>query len=210
MKNYNITPVLKHGKDPCQPTNYRPISLTSVLGKLYEKILNKRLVWYLESNNLLNQHQYGFRKNRSTIHALLDLQMNIHKAFVNRGHLYTVFFDLEKAYDLTWRYNILRTLHNMGIRGPLPYSIFSFLTNRVIQVQIGTELSSPKIIENGFPQGSVLSVTLFLIAVNNIHSRIPFPIKYRMFADDLSISLESNNVRHAGRVLQIAINSVQK
>ncbi len=98
----------------------------------------------------------------------------------------------------------------MGIRGSLPCSILNFLTDRVIQVRIGTELSSPKIIENGVPQGSVLSVTLFLIAVNSIQSFIPYPVQYRMFADDLSISLEADDVKYAINTLQIAVNSVQK
>ncbi len=172
----HVIPILKPDKDPLIVSSYHPIALTSVLGKLYEKILNKRLIWYLESTNSLNKLQFGFRKNHSTHHALLDLQTRIHKAIVNKNHLYTIFFDLEKAYDLTWHYNILRSLYSAGIRGHLANFIKSFLTERTIHVRIGKNISDPFIIENGVPQGSVISVSLFLLAVNNISSFIPYPV----------------------------------
>jgi len=68
-----ILPFLKPNADPTLPVLNRPIALTSVLGKLFRKILNKRLFWYLESNNHLSPSQYSFRKGRSTTHALADL-----------------------------------------------------------------------------------------------------------------------------------------
>jgi hypothetical protein len=61
-----IVPILKHGKDPKYAKNYRPISLTNCICKILERIINKRLCWFLESNDLLSFYQAGFRKNRST------------------------------------------------------------------------------------------------------------------------------------------------
>ena len=102
-----VIPIPKPGKDHTEPTNYRPIALTSCLCKTLERMINKRLVWYLESNDLISPIQSGFRSDRSTNDHLIRLETFIRDAFVNREHVVSVFFDLEKAYDTTWRYGIL-------------------------------------------------------------------------------------------------------
>ena len=90
--------ILEPQKNPNHPSSYRPISLLSTLSKILEKILNKRLSWYLESNNLLNQSQYGCRRGRSAIMALAELDARIHRANANGSTLYSLFFDLENAF----------------------------------------------------------------------------------------------------------------
>jgi hypothetical protein len=75
--------------------------------KTFERLVNDRLVWYQETNNILTEHQSGFRKQRSTIDHLVRLESFIREAFVRREHVVSVFFDLEKAYDTTWKYGIL-------------------------------------------------------------------------------------------------------
>ena len=72
-----IIPILKPTKDPTLPASYRPTALTCVLGKLLQKILNKRLFWFLEFNNILSPSQYGFRKGRNTLQALTDLNLSL-------------------------------------------------------------------------------------------------------------------------------------
>ena len=99
-----IIPIPKPGKDHAEPTNYRPIALTSCLCKTLERMTNKRHVWYLESNNLITKFQSGFRAERSTNDNLVILETFIRDAFIKREHVVAVFFDLEKAYDTTWRY----------------------------------------------------------------------------------------------------------
>jgi hypothetical protein len=81
----------------------------------------------------------------------------------------TVFFDLEKAYDTTWRYGILRDLHDMGLRGNLPIFVSNFLTERQFKVRLGSTYSNLHDQENGVPQGSILSVTLFSIKINSFN-----------------------------------------
>ena len=80
-------------------------------------MINKRLVWYLESNNLITKFQSGFRAERSTNDNLVRLESFIRDAFIKREHVVAVFFDLEKAYDTTWRYGILKDLHNFILQG---------------------------------------------------------------------------------------------
>ena len=94
-----IIPIPKPGKDHAEPKNYRPIALTSCICKTLERMINTRLVWYLEFNNLISPVQSGFRSERSTNDNLVRLETFIRDAFVKKEHVVAVFFDLEKAYD---------------------------------------------------------------------------------------------------------------
>ena len=105
-----VIPLLKPGKSGTDPLHYRPISLTSSLCKLMERLVNARLSWYLESNGILCPSQCGFRRNRSTVDHLVTLDTVIRMAFRERRHVGAVFFDLEGAYDTTWRYGIVLLL----------------------------------------------------------------------------------------------------
>ena len=163
-----IIPIPKAGKDTTIPTNYRPISLTSCLCKTMERMINTRLVWFLEKNNIITRNQSGFRHGRSTIDQLTRLETKIRDAFINKQHMVTVFFDLEKAYDTTWKHGIMEDLHNMGLRGRMPSFIQNFLSGRNFKVRLGTTLSESQDQEMGVPQGSILSVTLFSIKINSI------------------------------------------
>ena len=96
-----IIPIPKPNKDHTNPTNYRPIALTSCLCKTMERMTNNRLNFYLESNNIISEHQSGFRKNRSTTEQLVRLESYIRNAFVKKQHVVAIFFYLEKAYDTT-------------------------------------------------------------------------------------------------------------
>ena len=94
-----------------------------------ERIINDRLVWYLEKSKLITPVQCGFRKHRSTTDHLVRLESFVREAFIQRQHAVAVFFDLEKAYDTTWKYGIMKDLHNAGLRGRLPLFIEGFLKN---------------------------------------------------------------------------------
>ena len=115
-----IIPIRKPGKDQSNPQNYRPIALTSCLCKTLERMINDRLVWILESNNLLTNIQSGFRHNRTTTDYLIKLEHFIREGFIRNEHVVAIFFDLEKAYDTTWKHGTLKDLHKMGLRGRLP------------------------------------------------------------------------------------------
>ena len=87
-----IIPIPKPGKDPAEPNNYRPIALTSCLCKTLERMINKRLTWFLESNNHISRFQSGFRSDRSTTDNLVRLETFIRDAFIKKEHVVAVFF----------------------------------------------------------------------------------------------------------------------
>jgi len=99
----------KPGKDHCEPSNYRPIALTSCVCKTMEMMINAHLVWFLESNGLLSNIQCGFRQDRSTLDHLVRFETFIRNAFAKKEHAVSIFFDLEKAYDTPWKYGIYKT-----------------------------------------------------------------------------------------------------
>ena len=197
-----IIPIPKPGKDPAEPTTYRPIALTSCLCKALERIINKRLIWYLESNNLLTPYQSGFRAGRSTNDNLVRLETFIRDAFVKKEHVVANFFDLEKAYDTTWRYGIMKDIHKLGLRGRLPTFIESFLADRTMQVKVGSSLSDKYAQEQGVPQGGVLSTTLFSIKINDIVNCFDNITDCSLYVDDFCICFRSESMRTIERHLQ--------
>ncbi len=125
-KHAIIVPILKPGKNPSDPSSYRPIALTSQLCKIMERIITDRMTHYLESNDLFSPYQSGFRKGRSTMDSLLCLESDIRKAQTNREVVIAVFFDVEKAYDMLWKEGLLIKLQRLGIGGKVYNWILDF------------------------------------------------------------------------------------
>ena len=106
-----VIPIAKPGKDPSIASNYRPISLTSCLCKVMEKMVNARLSWLLRNHQILAPTQFGSQPNRSTLDSLTLLEHHIRQGFKQKQITTAVFFDLQKAYDTMWRYSILKTTY---------------------------------------------------------------------------------------------------
>jgi ribonuclease HI len=205
-----LIPIAKAGKDKKLASSYRPISLTSCLCKIIERMVNNRLVWWLEKRRLLSNLQCGFRKNRNTMDHLIRMEALIQDAFLRGQHSIAVFFDLEKAYDTTWRYNILKTMYSWNFKGRLPVFIQNFINDRSFNVRLGNILSQNFTQENGVPQGSVLSVTLFAIAINAITDCVQSPVSSSLFVDDLAIICSSKSLVSASRQIQLTVNRLVK
>ena len=205
-----VIPIIKPGKDPRLPTNYRPISLTSCICKLIEKMVNARLMWYIETNCILTPTQSGARKNRSTLDSLTSLENQIKGGFLLKKVTVAIFFDIEKAYDTTWRYSILKSLQNNRLRGALPIFIRNFLKDRSFQTRIETTYSELFTINEGIPQGSVLSGILFALAVNNITKCLPKGVSNSLYVDDFAIFYTSSSLRHIQRIMNKAISNIEE
>ena len=205
-----VIPIKKEGKNGLEPTDYRPISLTSCLCKLMERMICRRLQWFLEKQSIIEQKQFGFRKGHSTADPLLLLEHDISQAFSRKQKILAVSFDLEKAYDTTWKWGILDSLHKMGLRGRLPKFIANFLKDRKFKIQIGNHLSEEKQLRQGLPQGAVESCDLFKIAINDILKEIPEDIKGSLYVDDLFIYIEGRHLPSMERRMQNAINHISR
>jgi len=208
--NAIVVPIPKPGKNLNDPKNYRPIALTSCVCKTMERMVNNRLTWFLETNNLLANIQCGFRKNRSTVDHLVRLETFIRNGFINKQHVVSVFFDLEKAYDTTWKHGILKDLYDMGFRGRMPNFIHAFLQSRKFRVRVGTTLSDTVDQEMGVPQGAILSVTLFSIKINSLAKVLNNNVDGSLFVDDFCISSRSCNMSNIERQLQLCLNKISK
>ena len=204
-----IIPFPKPGKDPAEPNNYRHIALTSCLCKTLERMMNKRLTWFLESNNQISRFQSGFRSDRSTTDNLVRLETFICDAFIKKEHVVAAFFDLEKAYDTTWRYGILKDIHKLGLRGRLPTSIENFLADRTMQVRVGSSLSDYNDQEQGVPQGGVLSTTLFSIKINDIVKCLGNLADCSLYVDDFCICYPPKIMASIERQLQQNLNKIE-
>ena len=206
-----IIPIPKeNGEDFKDPRNYRPISLTNCLCKILEKIINVRLMWYLESKNIISPYQSGFRQNRSSTDHIVHLENVIRQEIARKNHTIAVFFDIQKAYDTAWRHYIIKKLQQAGLRGHLIYFIKNFLSNRKIKVQISNVFSNPIELREGIPQGSVLSCTCFLISINEITNNMSHMVYKTIYVDDFAIYSSGKNERTVKRQIQIALNKVAK
>uniref|UniRef100_A0A3B3YS32 Reverse transcriptase domain-containing protein n=1 Tax=Poecilia mexicana TaxID=48701 RepID=A0A3B3YS32_9TELE len=205
-----IIPLKKPGKDQSNPVNYRPIALTSNLCKLMERMVNERLTQYLESKHLIAPYQSGFRRGRGTMDPILCLEDDIRKAQINKETVVAVFFDAEKAYDMLWREGLMIKLHQIGIGGNMFNWLWDFLQDRNIQVKIGCQFSKLCKIENGTPQGSVVSPTLFSVMINDIFKELSIGFGKSLFADDGALWKRGRNVDHRIVKIQEGIDKVGK
>ncbi|MCG8429666.1 MAG: reverse transcriptase family protein, partial [Candidatus Omnitrophica bacterium] len=180
-----IRPVPKPGKSTDELKNFRPISLTSSIGKLAERMVNQRLYWWLEKNGLLDSTQAGFRKGCRTEDQLFRLTQKTIDGFQEKRSTVAVFIDLQQAYDRVWRQGLFMKMWRLGVHGKMYHWIKAFLRDRTIQTTIDGQVSSLHTLEEGLPQGSALSCTLFLIFLNDLPGYLD--VNKALFADDLVI-----------------------
>ena len=193
MKIAKIIPLFKQGVKT-EFSNYRPVSLLPQLSKLLEKLYEKRLVNFLETNCIINDSQFGFRKNRSTELALVTLLEYISKAMDKNLYTVGVFVDLRKAFDTLNFEVLLNKLNHIGIRGIANTWVRSYLTNRKQYVVINTASSKMNVVRQGVPQGSILGPILFLIYINDI-VRVSQTMRLVLFADDTNLLKSGNDLK---------------
>ena len=111
----------------------------------------------------------------------------VRAAFKKRRHVGAVFFDIEGAYDTTWRHGILLKAFNHGIRGPMGLFLQNFLAERHFRVRVGQAFSDRFLQLNGVPQGGVLSVALFALMISDVGDSLPQGIGRSLFVDDLAV-----------------------
>ena len=187
----NITPIPK-GSNPSQfPLDYRPISITPIISKIYEKLISRRLYKFADSINFLPATQFGFRKGLGTTDALLLLTHDLQSSLDKRAESRVVSLDFSSAFDLVNHQALLYKLKLMGVGGSVFGILKDFLTNRRQRVSVDGSFSQFKPVVSGVPQGSVLGPLLFILFTadmwNNLENKI---ISY---ADDTTLYAEVNS-----------------
>ena len=191
-----VVPILKEGKPRWSLNSYRPIALTSHVGKVLEKIIQTRLLHYCEKNNIIPTNQAGFRKGRSTTDHLVKLTHQIKKQFSRRKSVLATFFDVKKAYDKVCHERLLYKLRSININGLMLQYIRNFLSERSICTKVGGVYSSAKTVDLGVPQGSVLAPLLFSILIYDLPKCLSNNVHAVQYADDIAIWLNTSLRKH--------------
>ena len=180
-----LIPLFKKG-DPTDPSNYRPISLLSVIGKLIEKIAKEYLVNHIESNEILSDQQFGFRKGKSTDDAICLQNKIICTALDSGNKVIGIYMDLVKAFDTISHVKLLKAIEETGVNKGFVNWSASYLSGRQQFVKVGNQISDGQACYFGIPQGTCLGPVYFLIFIDKLLQK-EIDGKLISFADDTSL-----------------------
>jgi hypothetical protein len=190
-KSANITPIPKV-QIPTNPLDYRPISLTSSLCKVFERILAKFILKQTESL-WKNNSQYGFLPKRSTMDAIVQVIEDWSEAKDTKKEILAIFFDFAKAFDLVDHVKLLEKLLKYLPRWLVSW-IAAYLQGRRQRVVMGTKTTEWKQVEAGVVQGSVLGPILFILFIYDINDYIPVGVNVLKYADDILAYITGSGV----------------
>jgi ribonuclease HI len=209
-KHSVVVPIPKAGKDPKEPNSYRPISLTSNMCKAMEAMVTKRLNHHLETEGHISPDQSGFRKGHSTIDHIVRLENDIRMAQIKRQYLAAIFLDFSKAFDMVWHQGLLQKLAHKAVKGRMANFIQSFLEDRSLSVRVGKSTSDALLLQNGTPQGSIISPTLFNIMIDDLFHEVSRRVSTAKFADDGTLWIQNRNISRIRTELQQSLDTIGK
>ena len=205
MKTGIITPIYKGG-DKSLPANYRPVSLTSHIVKIFERLMCDKLIEYISEIGVWNENQHGFRKGYSCLSQLMEHHQRIVDILEDGDAVDIVYLDFCKAFDKVDHKILLEKLSSIGVAGSVLLLIGSFLIGRRQAVVVDGYRSEYEEVGSGVPQGSVLGPLLFLIHIADIDKDLKFS-SASSFADDTRITMRIRDQRDCG-MMQEDLESV--
>jgi len=183
----NITPIFKKGKK-ADPSNYRPVSLTSICGKLMEGHVKAQLNAHLKENSLIRDTQHGFIEGKSCTTNLLHFLEVLTKATDEGDSIDVVFLDFSKAFDKVPHSKLIAKLEGLGVEGKILAWIKQWLAGRMQRVVINGQESPWEEVKSGVPQGSLLGPVLFSVYINDIDLLVELITLLIKFADDTKLA----------------------
>ena len=182
----SVVPAFKNIVERSTAKNYRPVSLLSVVSKVFEKLVNNRIVDHLEKCGIFSDFQYGFRSSRSTADLLTVVSDRIARAFNRSGATRAIALDIWKAFNRVWHAGFLHKLKSYGISSQISGLIFSFRSNRRLRVVLDGKSSQEYPVNTGVPQGFFLGPAVFLLYINDLPVDVICDIT--IYADDTTLN----------------------
>ena len=209
-KQAKVVMLAKPGRDKNLACNYRPISLLSCLGKMYERYIYAFLLHELNKKKFLNPFQAGFTKKRSAHEHIFRLAQDIENGFKERKCTLALFLDVRAAFDAVWTQGLKYKINKIGLPCQLENILHSFLDNRTLNVFLDGTWSESVELRAGTPQGSVLSPILYLIFVNDLPSSLNLSkVSTSQYADDAGLWTTSASSMEANRIMQIELTKLE-
>ena len=200
-----VTVIPKSGK-LSDPSNWRPITQTSIFAKVLEKLVNRRMTGYFGDNHILSEYQYGFRPELSTQQSVFDFLKFVYSSLNNKKLISAVCLDVCKAFDCINHDVLLFKLSKIGFSPTSLVGFKSYLTRTQV-VKFNDTASSTLPVVTGIGQGTILGPLIFIFYINDIvQSKGNFLIN--MYADDCILFKSGNNWNHMSDTLQPDINNI--
>ena len=202
-----VTPIHKGGSK-LKPEQYRPVSLTSHIMKVFERVVKCNIMEHLVQEQLISPGQHGFVPGRSTQTQLLQHYCDVYDALAEGVRIDTVYLDFAKAFDKVDHSILLQKVAKHKIKGKVGLWIKEFLSNRKYKVVANGEMSEMQDVLSGVPQGTVLAAILFIMMIANIDEEVERSI-VRCFADDTRSSIKIKTEEDK-KALQKDLESIYK
>ena len=190
-KSATITPLFKDG-DKDEPANYRPISILPAISKILERLIHSQLYDHIDTNGLLSDAQFGFRKGHSTSSCILTLLDSIYRNIEANRLTGVIFLDLKKAFDTVDHNILISKLRTFNIKETSLDWFKNYLDSRKQCVKLLNTKSDRKEITCGVPQGSILGPLLFILYINDLEKYLN-DCKINLYADDTALYSSSTS-----------------
>ena len=200
--------ILPKSGDLKDPSNWRPITQTSIFAKTFEKIIYQRLNAYFDDNNILSQYQYGFRKGKSTHEAIFDFLKFVYSNLNHKKLIGTACLDVAKAFDCINHDILLLKMEKIGFSNRTIAWFRSYLT-RSQTVKYNSILSDSVPVKTGIGQGTILGPLMFIFYINDLTSVLS-DLKINMYADDCILYCSGNEWNRMLLKIQPEIDSVHE